>query len=211
MKTCARCQEEKSLENFKFYANRYFSYCIECNKAACREYKNKNRQALNERRRQKYSLNIDESREYQREKYQDNIEKKRDQAKKYYWNNLEKVKATQKKNRKKKYDSDPIYRLEMNLTKRIRESIKNAQTSKHTRRTRDLLGCSPLECRNYLESLFVDGMSWENYGIKGWHIDHIKPISSFNLKDPEEQLKCFHYTNLQPLWAHDNIRKSNKY
>ena len=54
-------------------------------------------------------------------------------------------------------------------------------------------------------------MSWKNHGLNGWHIDHIKPVSKYNLLDPEEQKKCFHYTNLQPLWAIENIRKSNKY
>tara|TARA_Y100000389_G_C17226930_1_gene396151 strand:- start:544 stop:708 length:165 start_codon:yes stop_codon:yes gene_type:complete len=54
-------------------------------------------------------------------------------------------------------------------------------------------------------------MSWKNHGLNGWHIDHIKPVSKYNLLDPEEQKKCFHYTNLQPLWALENIRKSNKY
>jgi hypothetical protein len=54
-------------------------------------------------------------------------------------------------------------------------------------------------------------MSWNNYGIKGWHIDHIKPCSSFDLSDLEQQKKCFHYTNLQPLWWYDNLIKSDKY
>lgn len=53
-------------------------------------------------------------------------------------------------------------------------------------------------------------MSWDNYGYRGWHIDHIKPCSSFNLSDIKEQKKCFHYSNMQPLWWKDNIAKSNK-
>ena len=54
-------------------------------------------------------------------------------------------------------------------------------------------------------------MTWENYGLETWHLDHIKPVSKFNLLDVDEQKKCFHYTNLQPLWAKDNIKKSNKF
>ena len=53
-------------------------------------------------------------------------------------------------------------------------------------------------------------MTWKNYGRNGWHIDHILPCSSFDLTDPEQRRKCFHYTNLQPLWEIDNIRKSDK-
>jgi len=62
-----------------------------------------------------------------------------------------------------------------------------------------------------LETKFLEGMDWDNYGIYGWHIDHIKPCSLFNLENIEEQKKCFHYTNLQPLWAIDNLKKGNKY
>jgi hypothetical protein len=50
-------------------------------------------------------------------------------------------------------------------------------------------------------------MSWDNYGYEGWHIDHIKPIAKFDLSDPIQRAQCFHYSNLQPLWALDNMRK----
>ena len=76
--------------------------------------------------------------------------------------------------------------------------------------TISLLGLNPQEFKAYLESRFLPGMTWNNYGLKGWHIDHIKPISSFNVKDPIQLKEACHYTNLQPLWAIDNIRKSNK-
>ena len=73
----------------------------------------------------------------------------------------------------------------------------------------DIIGCTIEEFKNYIESKFRDGMTWENYGPKGWHIDHIKPYKLFNLLDPEEQKKCCHYTNLQPLWWNENIAKSD--
>jgi hypothetical protein len=76
---------------------------------------------------------------------------------------------------------------------------------------RELMGCSAQQLRNHLEAQFTDGMSWGNYGLKGWHIDHIRPCASFDLTDPEQQRQCFHYTNLQPLWAADNIRKRDKW
>ena len=62
----------------------------------------------------------------------------------------------------------------------------------------------------HLERQFTQGMTKENHGKYGWHVDHIKPCSSFDLSDIEQQKLCFHYTNLQPLWAKDNIKKSNK-
>ncbi|MDE2097588.1 MAG: hypothetical protein KGL39_10105 [Patescibacteria group bacterium] len=74
----------------------------------------------------------------------------------------------------------------------------------------EYLGCSIEHLKNHLESQFKTGMSWENHGIKGWHIDHIRPCASFDLSSPEQQKQCFHYTNLQPLWWHENIQKSDR-
>lgn len=79
-----------------------------------------------------------------------------------------------------------------------------------TSTTLDLIGCDTEELRRHLESQFTKGMNWNNYGINGWHVDHIEPCASFDLTDEDQQKKCFHYTNLQPLWAKDNLRKSNK-
>ena len=78
-----------------------------------------------------------------------------------------------------------------------------------TGNTMKLTGCSKEELLTFLEAEFENGMTWDNYGE--WHIDHIRPCASFNLEDPEEQKKCFHWTNLQPLWAGDNIRKGDKW
>ena len=75
----------------------------------------------------------------------------------------------------------------------------------------ELVGCSIPDLIKHLESKFQEGMNWSNYGFYGWHIDHIRPCSSFNLLNEEEQKQCFHYTNLQPLWAKDNLQKHNKW
>lgn len=72
------------------------------------------------------------------------------------------------------------------------------------------IGCSIPELVSHLESQFTEGMSWDNYGLYGWHMDHIIPLSSFDLTDREQFLQACHYTNLQPLWAKDNLSKGSK-
>ena len=74
----------------------------------------------------------------------------------------------------------------------------------------ELVGCSMDQLKEHLERQFTEGMTWDNYGFYGWHIDHIIPCVSFDLTDIEQQKKCFHYTNLQPLWAKDNLSKGSR-
>ena len=97
-------------------------------------------------------------------------------------------------------------RIKNNLRTRLNMAIKNNQ--KVGSAVKDL-GCSVEELKAYLESKFTKDMTWDDYGK--WHIDHIKPLSSFDLSNPEELKKACHYSNLQPLWAKDNLKKSNKY
>lgn len=104
----------------------------------------------------------------------------------------------------KKYHLNIQYRIKSNLSVRMRKFFK-----RNGNRTIDFIGCSINDLKIYLESKFKKGMSWDNYGLFGWHIDHIRPCTSFDLSIKEEQHKCFHYTNLQPLWAKENIKKSN--
>jgi hypothetical protein len=101
-----------------------------------------------------------------------------------------------------RYYSDTNFRLVYLLRGRIRTAIKKGCKSAQTM---ELLGCSIEEVKSHLESQFTEGMTWDNHGE--WHIDHIIPCASFDLTDPEQQKKCFHYTNLQPLWASENISK----
>lgn len=135
----------------------------------------------------------------------------------YYLKHKDKIKARCKKyriNNKNKireyfnnrYKIDSNYRLRGALTRRIWKVLKGVNKSKSTL---ELLGCTLKELWQHLESQFKFGMNKENYGK--WHVDHIRPCASFNLTDPLQQAKCFHYTNLQPLWAKDNLSKGAKY
>lgn len=106
--------------------------------------------------------------------------------------------------RKRKTDRNFAFKkgLRCYLFKHVKE-YKSGHTS-------ELIGCSVAQLKNYLESLFQPGMTWSNYGRNGWHIDHIRPCASFDLTDEKQQKQCFHYTNLQPLWAIDNLKKGSK-
>lgn len=110
-------------------------------------------------------------------------------------------------NRRLFYSTPKQAAVARNLRNRLNNAIKGKNKSASTI---ELLGCTVPELMKYLESRFSPGMSWENHGIHGWHIDHIKPCASFDLADPEQQRECFHYSNLQPLWAADNLIKGSK-
>ena len=100
--------------------------------------------------------------------------------------------------------TDLNHRLKGCLSHRVREALKHGYKSAATL---ELLGCSLEKVRAHLEAQFLPGMSWDNWTSDGWHIDHIRPCASFDLSDPEQQRACFHYSNLQPLWASDNCAK----
>jgi hypothetical protein len=118
---------------------------------------------------------------------------------------IQKGNTLYEKNRKL---TDPEFKLLKTLRSRLGSAVKSQNASK-SNSTIDLVGCTIPFLKGYLEAKFTEGMTWENHGE--WHIDHIKPCASFNLLDETEQKKCFHYTNLQPLWAPDNLSKGCKY
>jgi hypothetical protein len=105
---------------------------------------------------------------------------------------------------RQRYQEDIDFKLTKCLRARLHAIVRRGLGQKHGS-TFTLLGCSLDELRAHLEAQFSDGMGWGNYGE--WHIDHIKPCARFDLTDPAQQQVCFHWSNLQPLWAADNIRK----
>lgn len=155
---------------------------------------------------------------------QANPEKIRAREAAYYAANRKKIRASQavyrKANRKKlvahqvKYErdrckTDPLFRLTRSLRARLLLAFKSQQVEK-TGTTFELTGCTKEELRQHLVSKFRDGMTLENHG-KVWHIDHIRPCSSFDLSDPNQAILCFHYSNLQPLFADENLRKGDRW
>lgn len=114
-------------------------------------------------------------------------------------NNSEKIELLRKEAHKRKI-------IKYRISKRIWQAMQDAGHKKDNY-TETLIGCDIEYFFDYISSKFVSGMSWENYGKFGWHIDHIKPCSSFDLSDKEQQKLCFHYSNMQPLWATTKIAK----
>lgn len=104
----------------------------------------------------------------------------------------------------KRKEVDHNFKIACNLRARLHRALKNNQ--KVGSAVRDL-GCSIPEFKEHIEKQFQDGMTWENHGIHTWHLDHIKPLSSFDLTDRSQLLEAVHYTNIQPLWAKENLRK----
>jgi len=136
-------------------------------------------------------------------KYELNKEKCKQQSSEYYKTHKEQ-RHTWYKNKEKE---DVNFKLGNRLRHRLRSTLKKLKTrGSHINN----LGCSIEELKQHLESKFLPGMSWGNWTLNGWHIDHIIPLSSFDLTDLEQLKKACHYTNLQPLWAKDNISKGNK-
>lgn len=179
------------------------------NKATNKLYYLKNRERILARNKANYERKMSdpEFKEYRKRMF-----------KKHYYENREehvrKVTAYRKEKRTeinawvKEYKRiNPSYKLSCNLRNRLYAVLKgNIKKSSVI----ELLGCSVDELKVHLESKFQDGMSWENYTTHGWHVDHIKPCASFDLTDFKQQKQCFHYTNLQPLWAKENHSKSDK-
>lgn len=141
--------------------------------------------------------------------------------KKYVQENPDKVAAYQRKYREEHREelrektrvcraqrrkNDPAYRLLQNCRKRVYDALGGKCKSA---RTMELVGCTIEQLKEHLESRFQPGMTWDNYGRGGWSVDHIIPCASFDLATVEQQQTCFHYTNTQPLWEDDNIKKSD--
>ena len=142
-----------------------------------------------------------------------NRERKGSSMKEWKIKNKEHVRKYNNDYSKKRRSVDEGFKLRTNLRTRIRQALKMNQKSAGLK---ELIGCSIADLKIYLESLWLEGMSWDNYGAvngekhAGWQVDHIIPCSLFDLSNPEDQKKCFHYSNLQPMWGIENIKKGNR-
>lgn len=198
-KICTKCGVEKSLDEFlvdKKHKNGKTSVCKLCFK----KYRQEN----------KYYIT-----NYAKKYRKENREKINNYAKKYREKYKKQINIKKNKYHIKRRKIDIRYTVKCNLRNRIWHALK---TNTKSLSTMMLIGCEIDYLLFHLQSQFTKGMSWDNYGrgwddkgLQEWHIDHIKPCASFNLTKPEDQQKCFNYTNLQPLWAKDNLSKHDKW
>lgn len=205
MKICCTCKENKNLNDFCKNKNNKDGLdrrCRDCHSKChfkfrekrikkSKDYNLKNREKLLAKKREYTALHREEKAKY------DLI---------YRSKNKEKARKYKKQWAIIRRAVNPLFRIKNNLRRRLSHALKgNLKADK----TLNLLGCDIYYFKRYLENKFILGMTWENYG-KEWHIDHIIPCSKFDLSKQEEQKKCFHYLNMQPLWAIDNLKKARR-
>ena len=227
MKICGKCKVEKPLDGFpKDKRGRLgvHSSCKECSKAYQASYRNQNKAKIVEDNKKWWEANKESESLKKKQRRLDNLEQARQKNKEYYYENrndiltrrkeLNKVRCAESKRKerdnKNRYEAmrmatDPLYAISKR-TRRLVSKRLNERGVRKNSKTAEILGCSFAELKSHLESQFASGMTWQNRS--DWHIDHIIPLAS--AKTPEEIIRLNHYTNLQPLWAADNIRKGAK-
>jgi hypothetical protein len=218
MKTCKQCLIEKDVSLFPKWKNT----CRKCMNLYAQNY-NKKYYALNSEKikaqtKAYANSNIEKVKSRKHDYYKKNKNHILAKTKKWSIVNPNKIKTIKQKYKqthkketnayeKSKRNHDLLYKLKSNLRNRINYACKHLNTKKN-KHTVELIGCSIQELKYHLEKQFSKDMSWNNYGKGGWDIDHIIPLASAKTK--EEIFKLCHYTNLQPLWHLDNLRKGAK-
>ena len=232
-KKCNICKIEKSVKDFKTKQNTEgvvlkIEYCCHsCTLVLQKKYRDNNKDKIKlkekiyrEKNKQKLFLRSKKYRDNNVEKLKSRRQETKEQRKILWKNWSEKNKEYRKEYKATRRDIsnkqeqdrrqvDINFNLKQLLRGRLYKAVK-AQNTNKSNSVISLVGCSIEDLKKHIEKQFTVGMSWENYGVKGWHMDHIIPCSYFDLSDPEQQKQCFHYANIQPLWASDNLKKSNK-
>ena len=176
-----------------------------------KEYRLKNKDRIKEQMKNYRIVNHEHLAEMNRQgnkrRYYQNPKLNMENSRKWKLNNGDKVRAWYRKYNSIRYNSDPQYKAKNIIRSRFRMALKHGYKSGSAI---EYLGCSIESFIQYIESKFVEGMSWENWALDGWHLDHIVPLEKFDLTNKDEARIACHYTNLQPLWAKDNLSKRFK-
>jgi hypothetical protein len=195
-KICKECNLEKDIELFVKDRN----LCKECMKYYKKSYHLKNKENISLLKKEYYKSNKEDILDKRKENYSNNKEKKLEYQKEYAALNKEKISAYKMEYQRNRRKTDPVYKLKYVVGRMIRNSLKCKGLSKN-KKSMDILGCSIEFFKAYIEEMFIDDMSWDNYGTC-WDIDHKIPLSTAVTE--EQVLELNHYTNLQPLDSHIN-------
>ena len=207
MRICSKCKIEKDETDFT-PCQRY--WCKDCVRISRKANYNREKNTLKMREYRQTEAgkeSIKKTSEKRREKtrlYAIKYRLEHPGAAKAYRARVAPYLRQKEKDRRK---TDIEWKIKCNLRRRICHLVNREYKSA---KTMELLGCSIEQFKQHIESKFKPGMTWENYGPFGWHIDHVLPCSSFDLTLEENQRKCFHYSNLQPLWWNENLSKGAK-
>lgn len=201
--------EQTNKEKIAAYRRKYRQKNKDKIAARNRKYYQKNKKKLTARCSKYRQSNREILAAKQREYQQNNKERCAAKDRKYRQNNREKIAARCRKYYQEKRRNDPEYILKSRLRTRMYNAVKRAGLDKKCDSSSELLGISYQGLKEWLEPQFTEGMTWENRS--DWHVDHIVPCDAFDMTVEENQRICFWYKNLQPLWANDNIQKSNTY
>lgn len=197
-----------STEKQKEYLKKYRELNREKIKNSAKIYRDRNKEKTKQYNENYFkNLDKDKIKEYNKKSYKKNKDKLLCDMKEYYLNNKEYIKERNKKYIKNRRNSDHLFKLKTNISKRINKALTTNGYTKRSR-THEILGCAFAEFKTHIESKWEPWMSWDNYGLYngelnyGWDIDHIVPVSS--AKTEEELIKLNHYTNLRPLCSKIN-------
>lgn len=238
-KTCTKCKIKKTHEDFYrdvAHSGRLQSLCKKCSHENKKKWTKRNPEKVREYSKNYYHKDTEAAKKKVKDWQKANPHKIREYNKKWKDNNRdlvsqykidwvkknpEKVKNSKKKWRhnnpeygknwdKMRRNSDSSYKLIKNIRTRLHLALKNNSKKSSTL---SYLCCTIEQFKQHLESQFKEGMSWDNYGNKSenWSIDHIIPCAVFDHSDEEQIKKCWHYTNMQPMWHIENMRKGKKH
>ncbi len=220
-KKCSDCNKTKDISEFYKQKDGFLGVrgdCKECIKAyqlknkehiakITKEYRDNHKEEISEVNRKQHIKNKIANNKRHKKYYQDNKEQEKQRSKDYREVSKNKTRLAKLHTiyTRERRQNDPSFRLLCNLRNRMCVVISKGQKSLSTM---FLIGCEIDYLMYHLQEQFKPEMTWDNYGL--WHIDHIKPCSKFNLSSFDEQKECFNFTNLQPLWKIDNLRKGSK-
>ncbi len=224
-KICTKCKEIKAPDKFgprKDSKDGLQSQCRMCIRIRTEKYcennpekvsKHKqiwyeeNKKVQNQKAKENYYLDKKNRCKKQKEYYKKKKEERLEYAEKYRKDNKNEINVKKKERHNDRYKNEIQYKLAYLLRTRISSAIKG--NYKVGSAVRDL-GCSIKDLKIHLEEQFLEGMTWENHGLYGWHIDHKLALANVDLTDREQFLKVCNFSNLQPLWAKDNLSKGCK-